>query len=175
MLHYGFPLSRAESDFAAEHHDLIFSYLSQAGLPADDFYDIAVFGYLQAVRRYLARPELRRYGFSAVAFRAMGLSVRRSREYHPQQAELCPFDDELHTPDPTDTVAQACESALSFRALAEKLTGTQRRIALLRCEGYHDREIAAICRLTPREVELEMSRARANIDPFPMESAAAAA
>ena len=58
MLHYGFPLSRAESDFAAEHHDLIFSYLSQAGLPADDFYDIAVFGYLQAVRRYLARPEL---------------------------------------------------------------------------------------------------------------------
>ena len=78
MLHYGFPLSRAESDFAAEHHDLVFSYLSQAELPADDFYDIAVFGYLQAVRRYLARPELRRYGFSAVAFRAMGLSVRRS-------------------------------------------------------------------------------------------------
>ena len=153
-------------------------YLNQAGLPEDDFYDIAVFGYLRAVRKYLARPELRRYSFSTIAYRAMSCDVHHSREYWLRQkrrAEVTSFNEELHTPDLTDTVAEACEKVVSFQELAGKLTGTQRRIASLRCEGYRDREIAAICRLTPGEVALEMNRARANIVPFPVETAAAAA
>ena len=178
MLNYHEPLTQAESDFAAEHHDLIYGYLNQAGLPEDDFYDISVFGYLRAVRKYLARPELRRYSFSTIAYRAMSCDVHHSREYWLRQkrrAEVTSFNEELHTPDLTDTVAEACEKVVSFQELAGKLTGTQRRIASLRCEGYRDREIAAICRLTPGEVALEMNRARANIVPFPVETAAAAA
>ena len=85
MLNYHEPLTQAESDFAAEHHDLIYGYLNQAGLPEDDFYDIAVFGYLRAVRKYLARPELRRYSFSTIAYRAMSCDVHHSREYWLRQ------------------------------------------------------------------------------------------
>lgn len=56
MLNYNLPLTEAESEFAAEHHSVIYGYLRKAGLPEDDFYDVVVFGYLRAVRKYLARP-----------------------------------------------------------------------------------------------------------------------
>ena len=178
MLNHNLPLTRMESEFAAEHHALIYTFLRAFDLPEEDFYDVAVFGYLSAVRAYLAREELRRGSFRTIAYRAMNRCVRRSpefwmRENHGISTES--YREELHSQDLRDTVAEACEKVVSFQELAGKLTGTQRRIASLRCEGYRDREIAAICRLTPGEVDLEMSRARANIVPFPVETAAAAA
>ena len=39
MLNYKLPLTEAESEFAAEHHSVIYGYLRQAGPPEDDFYD----------------------------------------------------------------------------------------------------------------------------------------
>ena len=81
MLNYNTPLTAEESAFAAEHHHLLLSYLKKARLDFDEFYDIAVFGYLRAVRKYLARPELRAYQFSTIAFRAMSCDVHHSREY----------------------------------------------------------------------------------------------
>ena len=108
----------------------------------------------------------------------MSCDVHHSKEYWTRQkrrAELSSFDKELHTTDLSDTVAEACENVLSFRELAGKLIRSQRRIASLRSDGYRDREIAAICHLTPQEVEMEMSRAQANIIPFPAEASAFAA
>ncbi len=64
MLDYTFPLTSEESAFAEKHHDVLLRYLHFHKLPVDEFYDIAVFGYLRAVRKYLARPELRQYKFS---------------------------------------------------------------------------------------------------------------
>ncbi len=37
MLNYNLPLTEAESEFAAEHHSVIYGYLRKAGLPEDDF------------------------------------------------------------------------------------------------------------------------------------------
>ena len=60
MLNYNLPLTEAEAEFAAEHYSIIHRYLRMAGLPENDFYDVVVFGYLRAVRKYLARPELQK-------------------------------------------------------------------------------------------------------------------
>lgn len=81
MLNYKLPLTAEEAEFAAEHHSTIYGYLHKAGLPEDDFYDIVVFGYLRAVRKYLAVPELRQYKFSTIAYRAMSCDVHHSKEY----------------------------------------------------------------------------------------------
>lgn len=47
MLNYNTPLTAEESAFAAEHHHLLLSYLKKARLDFDEFYDIAVFGYIE--------------------------------------------------------------------------------------------------------------------------------
>ena len=178
MLNYDLPLTKAEADFAAEHHDLIYRYLCKAGLSEEEGYDIVVFGYLRAVRKYLARPELRQYQFSTLAYRAMSCNLHHSREYWLRQkrkGSVESYDEDIHADDLHDPVADAFEQTLSFQELSGKLTHTQRRIAALRSEGYHDREIAAICRINPSQVEQEMEQARAAIIPFPVQPAALAA
>lgn len=178
MLNYNLPLTEAESSFATEHYPVIHRYLQMTGLPENDFYDVVVFGYLRAVRKYLARPELRQYRFATIAFRAMSCDVYHSREYwmrKKRQAAVERYNEDTHAEDFRDPVMEACENVLSFQELAGKLTQTQQQIARLRSEGYHDKEIAAICQMEPFEVELEMTRAQASIVPFPMETAALAA
>ena len=44
MLNHNLPLTRMESEFAAEHHALIYTFLQALDLPEEDFYDVAVFG-----------------------------------------------------------------------------------------------------------------------------------
>ena len=135
MLNYNLPLTEAESEFAAEHHSVIYGYLRKAGLPEDDFYDVVVFGYLRAVRKYLARPELRKYSFSTIAYRAMSCDVHHSKEYwmrKKRRALVESLDEELHTRDLLDPVSAAYENVLSFQELSGKLTQKQRQIAALR-------------------------------------------
>ena len=124
MLNHNLPLTGMESEFAAEHHALIYTFLRAFDLPEEDFYDVAVFGYLSAVRAYLAREELRRGSFRTIAYRAMNRCVRRSpefwmRENHGISTES--YREELHSQDLRDTVAEACETVLSFQALAGQL------------------------------------------------------
>ena len=178
MLNYKLPLTAEEAEFAAEHHSTIYGYLHKAGLPEDDFYDIVVFGYLRAVRKYLARPELRQYKFSTIAYRAMSCDVHHSTEYwmrKKRHAQVECYNEDFHTEELRDPVAEAYENEQAVRDLSGKLTHTQGKIAVLRSEGYRDREIADICQINPSQVEQEMERARSAVIPFPVKPAALAA
>ena len=179
MLDYNAKLTAEESKFAEEHHDIVFSYLRSRRLPEDEFYDIAVFGYLRAVRKYLARPELReQYKFSTIAYRAMSCDVHHSREYWlraKRNRQECPLDEERHTDDLRDTVSGAVDNVIDFGRMARRLTPAQRRIASLRADGYHDREIAAICGIGHADVAAEMEDAKCRILRFRAEDTAWAA
>ena len=80
------PLTPEESEFAAEHQELIIHFLSSRHLPEVDYYDIAVMGFLRAVKNWFSRPDLHRYAFSTIAWHAMSNRVwnsRRTDKLHP--------------------------------------------------------------------------------------------
>ena len=65
-------LTEQESSFAAKHHRLVIRYLSRKGLSEDEYYDIIIFGYLNSVKKYFQREELRQqYSFAEMAWSAM--------------------------------------------------------------------------------------------------------
>ncbi|WP_297720808.1 hypothetical protein [Intestinimonas sp.] len=167
MLNYNTPLTAEESTFAAEHHHLLLSYLKKAGLDFDEFYDIAVFGYLRAVRKYLARPELRAYQFSTIAFRAMSCDVHHSREYWlrgKRRARIVQtLNDDKNADNLWDSVAESVDNVIQFEAYTSTLTPLQQRIAELRDIGYSDREISALCGIPYKLVALEMEGAKRRI------------
>jgi hypothetical protein len=105
------PLTKRESDYAAEHHDLIYAFLRKNRYSIDDYYDVVVFGYLRAVRSYLGRDELRRYAFSTIAFSAMRSSMGNHRaavERRIPARDILPFDDGNayeYTPDMCELIA----------------------------------------------------------------------
>ena len=65
------PMSQAQQLFAEEHHNLVYAFLKEKKLPEDEYYDVVIFGYLQAVMDYTAQGESSRFSFATIAWRKM--------------------------------------------------------------------------------------------------------
>ena len=65
------PMTPAQQLFAEEHHNLVYAFLNEKKLPEDEYYDVVVFGYLQAVMDYTAQGESSRFSFATIAWRKM--------------------------------------------------------------------------------------------------------
>ena len=90
------PLTPQEQAVAAQNHDLVFRFLQAHGLPQSEYYDVVIFRYLLTVENWFRRPELYRYQFSTIAWRAMSSALyneqkkktpanqdRQPRRYYP--------------------------------------------------------------------------------------------
>lgn len=134
-------MTERQRRFAAKNHNLIYRYLHEKGWEVSEYYDIAAFGYLRAVRRYLTEPGLSIYAFSSVAWRAMAQSiasflraeVRRKdaeRRYVREAAAAAP-----------DPFAEL-EARLLLHDLAAVSSKQQYELAEMRLQGYSIAEIA---------------------------------
>lgn len=75
------PMTEHERAFAEENHMLVYRFLRAYGLSEDEYYDIVIFGYLQAVQEYCAVKETQKYQFSTVAWRKMDCVLKDHRRY----------------------------------------------------------------------------------------------
>lgn len=144
-------LTEEQRQFAAENHNLIYTYLWNRRLEVDDYYDIAVFGYLRAVKRYLTEPRLRRYQFSTVAWHAMRQSItsfhraeERRRETERKYLKTLP----ARPPDPFEEL----EAKLLLHNLAAVSSQEQYDLASMRLQGYSVAETARIQGMSEKRV-----------------------
>ena len=72
------PLSAEAQELARQNIQTVARFLAHHRL-SDDWYDIVIFRYLLTVQNWLDRPELHRYAFSTVAWRAMSSAVSNER------------------------------------------------------------------------------------------------
>jgi len=71
-----YRLSSFEREFAAKNHNLVYAFLKYKKLDPQDYYDIVIFAYLTAVRRYFINKNLiTQYDFSTIAWKAMQSAV----------------------------------------------------------------------------------------------------
>lgn len=134
-------LTPHESAFAAEHHELVFQFLDQEQLDADEFYDVIVFGFLDGVQRYLRHSEYQNYPFRDIAMRAMSQSY--SQHCHLRVAELplelLSVEEEItDVRDYADEVIQKIQIEDTLQRFDER----QRQIIQLLMNGYTKAEIA---------------------------------
>jgi hypothetical protein len=100
-----------QSAYAAEHHNLIYSFLHKHGYSVDEYYGIVAYGYLRAVKKYLERDELRSYAFSTIAYASMRTEMGnhwRAVNRRIPRSDIVPFDDntvDIHAPDVFDLIA----------------------------------------------------------------------
>lgn len=145
------PLTKEQRDFATKWHNLIYTFLNEKGLPAEDYYDIVVFGFLRAVRRYFTEPKLQNYSFSTIAWQAMQQSLSANRRAQNSQKRTAsvvslhsyygPFTLEEILPSPDKVMAQL-ETELLLHDLAATATRQQMAVVRMRSAGYNMREIA---------------------------------
>ncbi|HRM80425.1 MAG TPA: sigma-70 family RNA polymerase sigma factor, partial [Gemmiger qucibialis] len=141
------PLNDTQRFFAEKNHNLVYKFLHEKNLPASEYYDIIIFGYLRAVQRYLTDPNLAGYSFATVAWRAMEGEIvnahrtarrrfRVIRFVRPRQTYTGHLT-RHSTPTVTDEEAlRESEVALLLHALAKRVTPQQMEIIRLRTKGY---------------------------------------
>ena len=165
------PLNDTQRIFAEKNHNLVYKFLHEKNLPASEYYDIVIFGYLRAVQRYLTDPNLAGYSFATVAWRAMEGEVvnthrtdkrrfRVIRFVRPRQSYTGHLT-RRSTPTVTDEEAlRESEVALLLHALAKRVTPQQMEIIRLRTKGYQTNEIAQMQNTSLYHVNTLLDNAR---------------
>ena len=96
------PLTNEEKVFSAnlENYNQFFKYMRIHKLDQEEWYDILIIPYLQAVKKYLSIPRLQQYDFGAVLFKT--LDSARSNYYRNQNRQkkvplnmICSLDWEM--------------------------------------------------------------------------------
>lgn len=155
-----YPLTSEEQRFAEIHIDLVDKFLRQGRLDPEEYYDIVVFGYLEAVQKQFRGPIAEdRQNFKALAKICMKHAIGEDKKFQNQkkrQGDTVSMDYLGTDTDDDDfsfhdliadttqvTECQAIDSDLISRILAVA-TPREREAIDLVCQGYETREIAEI-------------------------------
>lgn len=159
------PLTREQREFATKWHNLIYTFLNEKRLPEEDYYDVVVFGFLRAVKRYFTEPELLQYSFSTIAWRSMECDFKNHCQMQERQKrkaytislnhmvggnECASLEDTLSAP---DRLMLQLETELLLHDLAQRATRQQMAVVQLRSAGYNVREIAKTQSLPMKRVQ----------------------
>lgn len=89
------PLTPAEQAVAEQNITLVFRFLRAQRLPIDDWFDVVVFRYLLTVQNWFSRPDLYKYEFSTIAWRAMSSAVHNERKKQSRRIQTISLDDPI--------------------------------------------------------------------------------
>lgn len=144
------PLTPEQICFAAKHHRLVYKYLKKRQLSKEEYYDVAIFGYLKAVQDYLSKEDLRQCAFSTICYRYMSREVYNYRRTLQRQQRLSnmvcmqsgqELPIECRVPYGHSEMAKM-EGRLLLHDLARHIPQEQMQIVRLYCAGHTLREIA---------------------------------
>ena len=165
------PMIKEERGFAEQHHELVIDFLRCKRLPMDDFYDIVIFGYLQAVQEYDENPALSHFRFSTIARTKMSDSLNKHYSYENKPKRKAPtVSIHTHTSDglalneilpdrQKDLQAQAADRLFAMEVLS-CLTETEQQMVYLKADGLTCREIADIFSTTVHGINGRFRRMR---------------
>ena len=143
------PLNDTQRIFADKNHNLVYKFLHEKNLPASEYYDIVIFGYLRAVEGEVVnthRTDKRR--FRVIRF------VRPRQSYTGHLTRRS-------TPTVTDEEAlRESEVALLLHTLAKRVTPQQMEIIRLCTKGYQTNEIAQMQNTSLYHVNTLLDNAR---------------
>ena len=161
-------LTAAQQDFAEEHIGLVYRFLQEHRLPADEYYDIIIFGYLSAVQDYDEKPDLSQYSFATIAWQRMRNSVCEHRIYQnrpKRKPEALLYEQELDQllPDRRKDLHDMMAERFYALELMSYLTQKEKEVVLLKADGLAYQEIANRCGIAPSGVSSRFKRMRRRI------------
>lgn len=157
------PFTKEEQAFAEKNHDLVYAFLNEKNLAESDFYDIVVFGYLEAVQVYCSKSGLHRYKFTTLAWRRMRHILSDYYKYmssSKRNAQIVSLDEAVERGNilgNSDTVVYddiMHELRVDFlmHELARKLPPREMRIVKMKVRGEKMHAIAKSEKLTFQEI-----------------------
>lgn len=165
------PLTGEQKLFAEMNHGLVFKYLNENRLAMEDYYDIVVFGYLKAIKRYFTEPKLQQYSFSTIAWRRMDAELKnyyKSQHCQMRNAEIISIHADLYQDGPSlesilparDELMQQVEEELLLHELARRVSKQQMDMVRLKTSGYGIQDIARKQKISMKVVKTLLEEVR---------------
>ena len=164
-------LTHLQRQFAEEHQETVLRFLSRMRLPVKDYYDIVIFGYLQAVQEYDENPALSRFQFDTIAWTKMSDCLGKHYAYANRPKRKAPTVstyaytkdgltlDEILPDRRKDLQAQTADRLFAMEVLS-CLTETERQMVYLKADGLTCQEIAEIFSTTIHGINGRFRRMR---------------
>lgn len=167
------PLTDFERKFATENHNLVYDFLHRHGYSLEKYYDVAIFGFLKAVQIYNRREDLReKYAFSFISQQYMRAEIGNHRRTETAKKRkpsgtLISLDAEYAEMENLynyigATGGKSPESEMmameQITEMLSSLSDTQRKIAVLKVDGYNNREIYSALEIKPSTYYVEIKR-----------------
>lgn len=169
-------LTEKERKYAEENHNLIYSFLHRHGYSIEDYYNIAVFGYLKAVQIYHRKEKVKaNYNFSFIAWQYMRAEIKdhvKNRKCHKRKPDevVVSLDTEREkTESKYDSVTgtEAVENTVvemeMYQYMLHSLTEKQRKIVKAKLSGYSNQEILVLLNIPSSSFYKEMQKIKATI------------
>lgn len=151
------PLTSQERKFAEENHNLVYGFLRKNGYSIEDFYGIAVFGYLKAVQVYHRKEKLKgNYNFSSIAYRYMQAEI--SNYFRNQHRKMRKPTGTVESLDAENTESQSLYDhivgeksaeakfmeAESVEDILKSFPELHRKIVEMKMDGFSSKEVFLI-------------------------------
>lgn len=140
------PLTPEERAFAEENHDAL-EWCMRIQRLDEDMYDVAAFGYLQAVKEWFARPDVRKWSFKTVVNQAVRGSVGNERKRQSRQIQTISLDDVIPGTDGLTYGDTVTDENIRY------LTGGKEQMALKITYDANIPQAAKVSQATSVEVE----------------------
>lgn len=165
------PLTPEQKTFATDNHGLVYKFLNENQLPEGEFYDVVIFGYLRAVRRFFVETNLQKYSFSTIAWNCMRVDLfnynkmhfRKKRNAETISIHLIPHENTLpieETLAKPDELMLQLETKLLLHDLAGRVSRQQMDMIRLKTSGYSIRDIAHIQKIPMKRVKEALEEVR---------------
>lgn len=176
MRHTLQPLTEKEQRFAEENHNLIYKYLHDHGYSIEEYYNIAVFGFLKAVQVYHRKEKLKRnYNFSYIASQYMRAELSshfkmlNAKKRKPMEIIISLDADYAGAENLYNCTGgkSAEDEVMEVETIAEilkTLSEIQRKIIDMRMDGYSNRETFLLLEIKPSTYYKEMQRIKAELE-----------
>lgn len=163
------PLTESEKLLVEKQHDLVYKFLRHHGYSIEEYYNIAIWGYIKAVQAYCRREELQnKCSLEFVCNQYMRAEISNNRKVESAKKrkpmEIILSLDADYTEEnlynciggkSTETEFMERES---LTELLDKLSVIQRKIAELKMDGYSNREAFLILEIKPSTYYKELQR-----------------
>ena len=166
-------LSVIERKFAEENHNLIYGFLHKHGYSIEDFYSIAVFGYLKAVQAYHRTGLNGKYGFAYIAYSYMKTEIKDHFKMENRQKRTAEKSMSLDSEEENGNIYETAGGKSAEDSVMEKLTAAmlvqnltekQKGIMRLKLNGYNNMQTRQIMGMPSSSYYKEVGKIKRTID-----------
>ncbi len=173
MKHTLTPLTEQEKKFAEENHNLVYSFLRRHGYSIEEYYHIAVEGFLKAVQIYHIREDLQeRFDFPYMSWQYIRAEI--SNQSKKENSLKRKTEEPILSLDTAYAEMESLYNAVGGKSaeddvmekellayVLESLTDVQRKIVQSKIDGLSNKEVYMTLEIKPSTYYKEMERIKA--------------